>query len=695
MSKKYNAVSTKGISRKQVKWRVAGAVVLLTLCLIVVAPTYANRGIDWVNNKANLGLPRLPSAGFNLGLDLQGGAHLVYRANTDRIPSADQASAVDGVRDVIEKRVRGGLGVAEPLVQTTKVGDEYRIIVELPGVQDVNQAIKMIGDTPILEFREENNDPQRDLTVEETKLLNDFNAAANKKAKLALAEALKYNADFAAVATKYSEDAQSKNNGGNIGFITADIYPEIYAWAKTHKNGETSKDLIKSFDGLNVVKRLNERDGQKTVTASHILICFKGSEGCTSDLSKEDALKKAQEVRKEVTVKNFAELAGKYSTEPGAKERGGDVGTFTKEKMVKEFSDAVFGMAVNTISDPVETQFGYHIIFKRAEETLKEYEVARVYIKTKSKTDIVPPKELWKFTGLSGKQLKRAEVVDDPQSGQIQVSLQFNDEGTKLFGEITTRNTGKPVAIFLDGEAISTPRVNEPITSGNAVITGGFNMTEAKDLAKRLNTGALPVPVELIAQQKVDATLGVDSLNKSVKAGMIGFLAVIIFMVLYYRLPGILAVFALGLYAALSLAIFKVIGVTLTLSGIAGFILSVGMAVDANVLIFERLKEELRVKRSLKTAMEESFVRAWPSIRDSNITTLISCAFLIWLGGGFVQGFAMTLAIGVLVSMFTAITITRNIMRLVCPLFKEEGNWMFWGYTKSEPMNENEKKLNA
>ncbi|MBU0545739.1 protein translocase subunit SecD, partial [Patescibacteria group bacterium] len=249
-----------------------------------------------------------------------------------------------------------------------------------------------------------------------------------------------------------------------------------------------------------------------------------------------------------------------------------------------------------------------------------------------------------------------------------------------------------PVAIFLDGEAISTPRVNEPILSGNAVITGGFNLSEAKQLAQRLNTGALPVPVELIAQQKVDATLGVDSLNKSVKAGLVGFLAVVIFMIIYYRLPGILAVFALCLYAALSLAIFKSIGVTLTLSGIAGFILSLGMAVDANVLIFERLKEELRTKRSLKTAMEESFVRAWPSIRDGNITTLISCVFLIWLGGGFVKGFAVTLAIGVLVSMFTAVIITRNIMRFVVPAFTEKGNWMFWGFTKSEPVSDAEKK---
>ncbi len=682
MSKKYNAVSSVGVSRSQVKWRVAGAIALLALCLMVVAPSYANKGIGWINDKINLGIPQLPDKGFSLGLDLQGGAHLVYRANTTGIEAKDIGSSVEGVRDVIERRVRGGLGVAEPIVQTTKVGDEQRIIVELPGVTDVNTAIKMIGETPILEFKEENNEPQRELTATEQKDLNAFNATAEKKAKEAM-WASWGNKDFAALVTKYSEDKQSINNGGDLGFINDQYYPEIYSWAKIHKVGEVSRELVKSYDGLNVVKKIAERDAGKQVSASHLLICYQDAEGCTdAKYTKEQALAKIQEIKAQATVKNFTDLVKQYSTEPGASTSGGDLGTFGEGQMVKEFEDAAFGMLVNTISDPVETKFGYHLIYKKSEEVKKEYQVARIYVKTKTKTDIVPAQSPWKSTGLSGKQLKRAEVTTDSQSGEVEVSLQFNDDGTKLFGDLTTRNVGKPVAIFLDGEAISTPKVNVPITSGSAVITGGFTLTEAKLLAQRLNSGALPVAVELISQEKVDATLGADSLSKSIYAGLLGFLAVVIFMIVYYRLPGVLAVFALGLYAALSLTIFKVIGVTLTLSGIAGFILSVGMAVDANVLIFERLKEELRAKRSLKTSMEESFVRAWPSIRDSNITTLISCVFLIWMGGGFVKGFAVTLAIGVLVSMFTAITITRNIMRLVLPLFKEEGNWMFWGYTK-------------
>jgi preprotein translocase subunit SecD len=240
------------------------------------------------------------------------------------------------------------------------------------------------------------------------------------------------------------------------------------------------------------------------------------------------------------------------------------------------------------------------------------------------------------------------------------------------------------LAIFLDGSPISIPRVNEPILNGSAVISGSFSIQEARLLSQRLNSGALPVPVELIAQQKVDATLGAGSMQKSFRAGIYGLIAVLAYMIFYYRLPGILASMALCVYVLITLVIFKIIGVTMTLSGIAGFILSIGMAVDANVLIFERLKEELRSGRILKSATEEAFVRAWPSIRDSNITTLISCAFMVWIGTGFVRGFATTLAIGVLVSMFSAIVLTKILMRGVLLLIKkEDGSILFLGYKKN------------
>ena len=670
-------------TRSQVRWRMAGILVLFIACLVVVVPGQFNKGIDWLNSKVSLGIPKLPDAGFNLGLDLQGGAHLQYVAKTESIPPAERASAVEGVRDVIERRVRGGLGVAEPLVQTTRVGDEYRVIVELPGVANVTDAIKMIGETPVLEFKEENTEPPRELTAEETKGMNDFNVLAQKKIKTAQAELVR-NTDFASVVTKYSEDDKSKKEGGNIGFIDESVYPEIYDWAKKSAVGAVSvKDIIQTSDGLNLVKKISERDGKKRVTASHILICYKGTELCGSTLNKEDAKAKAESLKTQATAANFAELAKTNSTEPGVSESAGDLGTFTEGQMVPEFEKAAFAAKTGEIIGPVETKFGYHLIYVKAVETPKEYEMARVFIKTKKPTDIVPPSEQWKFTGLTGKQLKKAGVAQDSRDGQVQVSLQFNDDGAKLFADITTKNNGKLVAIFLDGEPISIPRVNEPILDGNAVISGDFKWDEAKLLAQRLNSGALPVPVELIGQQKVDATLGADSMQSSFRAGIIGLMLVILFMIFYYRLPGLLSVFSLFVYAALTLAIFKLIGATLTLSGIAGFILSIGMAVDANVLVFERLKEELRFGKSLRSATEEAFLRAWSSIRDSNITTILSCIFLIWIGTGFVQGFAVTLFIGVMVSMFTAIIVTRNLMRWMFGFFKhDEANSLFLGAVK-------------
>ena len=685
MAKTTNVVKT--VSRKQVKWRVAGIAVLFVVSLAIVLPGYVNRGITWVNAKTNLGVPTLPANGFNLGLDLQGGVQLQYAADVSDIAPADRADSVEGVRDVIERRVRGGLGVSEPLVQTTRVGEEYRVIVELPGVTDVKEAIKLIGETPVLEFKEQNSEPTRKLTDAEKKELSDYNTAANKKIKTALAE-VKKTKDFLAAVAKYSEDSTTTiAKNGDLGFIDEMVYPEIYKWAATAKDGATS-DVVSTSDGLNIIKKIASRDGEKEVKASHILICYKGATMCDKEWSKEDAKAKIDALKVEATAENFAELAKANSTESGASKTGGDLGTFGKGATVQAFEDAVYAAKVGEIVGPVETEYGYHLIYKTGEVTPKEYEVARIFVDTKTELDIIPPTEEWKTTGLTGSQLKRAEVLQNSQSGEIEVSLQFDDEGTKLFSDITTRNVGKPVAIYLDGEAISVPTVNTAITDGSAVITGGFTWDEAKLLAQRLNSGALPVPVELISQQKIDASLGSDSLKMSFKAGVIGLIFVILFMILYYRLPGAVSTLALLVYTALTLAIFKLIGFTLTLSGIAGFILSIGMAVDANVLVFERLKEELSFGKGLRAASEEAFMRAWTSIRDSNITTMISCVFLIWMGTGFIKGFAVILLLGVLVSMFTAIIVTRNLMRWVFGFFKHDNaNWMFLGHKKNDSVN--------
>ncbi len=678
-------LAPKRFTRTQIRWRVAGSFVLLLLCLVIVYPSVVNSGFKFINDKIGIGIPFLPDNGFNLGLDLRGGAHLIYTADTTNIAEKDKTTSVEGVRDVIERRVRGGLGVAEPLVQTTKVGDEYRVIVELPGVTDVNEAIKMIGETPVLAFKEENTQASREMTAEENKEMLDYNKAAEKKINQALTDLRRIS--FNEAVSRYSEDLVSKNNAGNMGFISEKLHPELYEWAQTHKIGEMSKTTIKTSDGLNILKKISEKDGQLQVNASHLLICYKDAQMCDSNLykSKNEAKAKIEELRKQASIENFTDLVKQYSTEPGAATTGGDLGWFEKGNMVPEFENAVFAMEKGQISQVVETDFGFHLIYKKDEKTLKEYELARIFVKIKSELDYIPPAEEWADTLLSGKQLKRAEVLSDSQTGQVQVSLQFDTEGSKLFGEITERNVGKPVAIFLDGQPISIPTVNEPIRDGNAVISGDFTWEEARLLAQRLNSGALPVPVELVSQQKVDATLGSDSLTSSFRAGLIGLLLVILFMIFYYRIPGVVSVISLLVYSSLTLALFKILGVTLTLSGIAGFILSVGMAVDANVLIFERLKEELKNKKTLATATEEAFVRAWSSIRDSNITTLISCAFLIWLGTGFVQGFAVTLALGVMASMFTAVTITRILCRFSFAWFKPEGNILFLGFNKANP----------
>lgn len=267
-------------------------------------------------------------------------------------------------------------------------------------------------------------------------------------------------------------------------------------------------------------------------------------------------------------------------------------------------------------------------------------------------------------SGLSGKHLKKSDIVFDPNTNQPQITLQFDDEGKKLFADITARNIGRVVAIFLDGIPISAPVVQQEITAGQAVITGNFTIDEAKELAQRLNAGALPVPIKLVQQQNIGPTLGRVSLEQSVIAGLIGFLAIVLFMLVYYKLSGLFAILALLIYVFINLAVFKLVPVTLTLAGIAGFILSVGMAVDANILVFERTKEERKAGVESNKALERGFTRAWNAIRDSNVSSLITVFILGYFGSSLIRGFAVTLGIGILVSMFTAIFVTRTFMRL-------------------------------
>ena len=275
--------------------------------------------------------------------------------------------------------------------------------------------------------------------------------------------------------------------------------------------------------------------------------------------------------------------------------------------------------------------------------------------------------EAWAPTGLTGKDLTKANLSTNSQNGQWVVDLEFNGTGTKKFADLTRQMVGQQMAIFFNGELQSAPVIREPITGGRAQISGGdngFAYDEAKTMVDLLNAGALPVPAKIIEENTVGPTLGADSVAKSKMAGALGLGFVMVFMALYYRAPGLIADVALILYGVFLFAIFKAIPVTLTLAGIAGFILSIGMAVDANILIFERTKEELKAGRTLFTAINSGFDRAFTSIFDSNMTTIITCAILYFLGTSIVKGFALTLAIGVMVSMFSAITVTKNFMHL-------------------------------
>lgn len=516
---------------------------------------------------------------INLGLDLQGGIHLEYKADTSQIEEDKRAEALQAAQDVIERRVNA-FGVGEPLVQIARSGNEQRIVIELPGVKDIEEAKSRIKDTPILEFKEEGGDDS---------------------------------------------------------------------------------------EGQKLIDDLNEQSRQKA----------------------EEVLEKA------VGGENFEELATEFNQDPGSKENGGDLDFFKKGTFVAEFDEILFEKNLadgEVFPELVKTDFGWHIIQKveeRGEGDDKEIRARHILFRENSIESF--PQLKYIETGLTGKNLKDAQVVFASQGiSEPQISIRFDEEGAKLFGEITKRNIGKPLAIFLDGELISAPTVQTEISNGEAVITGGFTIEEAKEQVRRLNEGALPVPLELVSQQSVEASLGAESLQKSLVAGLYGMLAVVIFMIIYYRILGLVAAFSLFIYTILMISIFKLSGVftpfpiTLTLSGIAGFILSLGMAVDANILIFERMKEELRDGKSVKRSLNEGFKRAWPSIRDGNLSTIITSLILIWVGTSFIKGFALVLIIGVLLSMFTAIVLTKTILKFVLGDWAEEKRGFLVAFSKNK-----------
>lgn len=410
---------------------------------------------------------------FKYGLDLQGGTHLMYRADISGVVDGDINGALNSLKETIERRINI-FGVSEPLVQTEVGGklstDKYRLIVELPGVTDTSEAIRLIGQTPLLEFR-----------------------------------------------------------------------------------------LLNSAKSLEILEL--EQSGEKTI-----------------------------------------------------------------------------------------------------DEIIEE----------------IPIDELYISTGLTGGLLERAQLQFISTTNEVVVALSFNSEGKELFSEITKNNIGEVLAIFLDGTPVSTPVINSHIANGQAQISGAFSAEEARLLVRDLNFGALPVPIELIETQTVGPTLGKETLNKGSYALVVGFIVITIFLAFWYRLPGLIAGVSLVGYVIIMLGLFKLIPVTLTSSGVAGLILSLGMAVDANILIFERMKEELKGGASPHNAILTGTKRAWSSIRDGNLSSLISAVVLYWFAGAaIVKGFALVFAIGIIVSMFTAIVVTKTFALVVSPNTKGKMRWLF------------------
>lgn len=439
------------------------------------------------------------------------------------------------------------------------------------------------------------------------------------------------------------------------------------------KSAEDLKSLIKETPYLIFKEEKNDEE-QKTEKQK-----FEEMLSPNNQKSKQSATEALQKVK---DGGNFDELAKEFNQDPGSKDVNGVLDFVKKGDLVPQFDEVLFNVNLKNgefYPELVETDFGWHIIKKleeKGESDTKEIKAQHILF-TKQSADMYKQFWIYKDTELTGKNLKDTAVIFTDQGlSEPQVQLKFDYEGSRLFAEITKRNMGKPVAIYLDNEVISAPTVQAEIANGEAVITGNFTVDEAKELKRRLNEGALPVPIKLVSQQSVGATLGQSSLEKSLKAGIAGLIIVGIFMILYYRFLGLIATFALFIYSAMMITIFKLSGIvsdwpiTLTLSGIAGFILSIGMAVDANVLIFERIKEELRSGRSLEGAVNEGFKRAWSSIRDGNYSTIITSMILIWMGTGFVKGFAIILTIGVILSMFTAIVLVKVILQFVI------GNWI-------------------
>lgn len=570
--------------------------------------------------------------GLSLGLDLQGGSHLVYQVEP---VSGDDASEADmpeqedltALQRIIEERVNSS-GLGEPIIQI--LGDD-RLLIQLPGVGDPGRAKRLIGETARLEFKHRKINVERDLTTEGVITAADIVSVTAEPFPEELAPDAGEDDTQAeptpnpdeTPASETSADAAPEADATPASEASADATPEAEAEPEEPPAPviivEFTQQGAAKFD--EVIARLNEslQLVAFNVPPSSLTVAINGNEPLEIDAS-----------------------------------------AFTITKL--QDSNRYMFLYPQPTPDPDAESADYHDL-ARAQSAVGSAPTVE-FVETQGQVD--------EDFGLGGDNLSRAYASLHAQSDQPIINLEFDSVGTRLFGEKTTEIAGintEAIAIFLDDRELVSPIVRQPITTGVAIIEGGFTLEQARDISLQLEGGRLPFPITLIQERDVDAILGADSLAKSVVAGIVGLALVFLFMTLYYRVPGLVASIALLIYAAMVLAIFKALPVTLTLSGVAATILSVGMAVDANVLIFERMKDELRNGRTLISAINIGFNRAWPAIRDSNVSTLITCGILFYfsnqLGTTIVQGFAVTLAIGVMISMFSAIVVSRTILRVI------------------------------
>ncbi len=681
---------------------------------------------------------------LKLGLDLKGGTQLDYSIDLTNVEEADKSQLVEGVKEVIRRRV-DSLGVSEPNIYVSNVGDEYHVIVELAGITDLDEAKSVVGKTIQLEFKEEDPNPDDSAQVE----------WAESSAE-AFLSSVKAGGDFETLGQE--EEKSNKNEiqytpytETNVAQLPEDIATAIEGKADGELVGPLSltgaytmddKGNLNSISGTGVIQVVahstatEDKEIPETVSAKHILIGWEGSDASPDvTRTKEEALTFIKDLQTQLAAGgDFDALATEFSDDAGTKAEGGDLGSFEKGAMVPEFEEAAFALEVGQVSDIVETDFGYHLIqvYDKQEASIETTNIDQVTLKMMIWSTAVDP---WKKeAAITGEHFKHADVSFN-SAYQPYVSITFDEEGGKMFEELTGANVNKRIAIFVGGEVISAPNVNEKISGGQAQISGNFSLEEAQALARDLNTGAIPAPVELVGQHNISATLGQEALDQSMHAGLIGVIVLALFMLLYYRLPGLVATVALGIYSLmlvfviksaiplamallLSMGIFAYLvhlilknrdsggekfiafivacfalffvtlvlssQITLTLAGIAGVVLSIGMAVDANILIFERMKEELRDGRTLHSAIDEGFKRAWDSIRDSNFSSLITCAILFYFGSSIIRGFATNLALGIFVSMFSAILLTRTLLFFLAETKLANKLWL-WGSVKKAP----------